>query len=183
MVRATIETKRDEAPQAGSAEGRSPAARGLGVSPSALIASPFLPGRGLGGWCVPLLRQSATKSGECRGVQPRCQGSGGVPQSFNFFPLPPRKWARGMVCAITETKRDRAGSAEGRSPAARGLGVSPSALIASPFLEGRGLGGWCVPLLRQHSPKPKYGTPPDPRLPRCRLLAMTGRTSRECRGA
>ena len=46
--------------------------------------------------------------------------------------------------------------------------------FSSSFLKVRGPGGWSMPPLRPHDPKPKYRTPSHPRLPRRGLLAMTG---------
>ena len=66
------------------------------------------------------------------------------------------------------------GESRGAQPLWQGSGGVPQrALCSSPFLPGRGLGGWSEPPLRPHSPKPKYRPPPLPRLPRRRLLAMT----------
>ena len=101
--------------------------------------------------------------GESRGAQPLWQESEGVPQ--NFFLLPP---------SYQEAGQGHWGSPEGHSLFGRGLGVSPRASISSPFLEGRGPGGWSELPLRTRSPNPTYRTPPHPRLPRRRLLAMTG---------
>ena len=109
MVRASIEA---QPPQAGSPEGCNPFGRGLGVSPRTSYYSPFLSGRGSGGWSEPQLKRSPRRrggGGESRGVQPLWQGSGGVPQDFLLFPLPSRKGARGMVLATIEAKPPIAG--------------------------------------------------------------------------
>ncbi len=45
----------------------------------------------------------------------------------------------------------KAGSPEGCNPFGRGLGVSPRTSYYSPFLEGRGLGGWCRGLMQRQA--------------------------------
>ena len=98
----------------GSAEGRSPSARGLSRCPPALA------------------------SGESRGVQPLWQAVWRMclhQLIFFTFPLPGRKGARGMVQAPFEAT-PHTGSAEGRSPSARGLSRCPPALASG---ESRGV--------------------------------------------
>ncbi len=126
--------------KAGSPEGCNPFGRGLGVSPSTSYYSPFLPGRGLGGWCArtasgypqgaPLrvLGVPRAPNGESRGVQPHWQGSGGVPQHFLLFPLPERKGARGMVRTDGQwvpTRGTPTGDGVPRAPNGESRGVQP----------------------------------------------------------
>ena len=153
-------------PKRGVQRGATPLPGVWGCPPARLLTPPFLPGRGLGGWCAPLLRR-IPPSGECRGAPPRCQGSGGVPQHFFLFPLPGRKGARGMVRAPieTKTKPPKRGVQRGAAPLPGVWGCPPALLLIPPFLEGRGLGGWCARLLRRIPEfRESSSAPPHPRL-------------------
>ena len=56
------------------------------------------------------------------------------------------------------------GSPEGAALWQESGGVPQRPLLSSPFLPGRGPGGWSEPPLRQHSPKRENSAPPPPQI-------------------
>ena len=104
MVQAPIEA---QPPQAGSPEGCNPTGRRHGGCASITyfsLLSPFLPGRGLGGWSEPQIAASLAAPRNDRSgapgvqrAQPFGRGLGVSPRDLSFTPLPYRKGARGMV--------------------------------------------------------------------------------------
>ena len=83
------------------------------------FTSPFLSGRGSGGWCEPLSRQSSKPQQESRGRRPLAGVLGVPPKAYYYFPLPSRKGARGMVRAPIEAKLTGRGSPSGSRRVAR----------------------------------------------------------------
>ena len=98
------------------------------------------------------------------------QGSGGVPQIFFLLPLPLRKGAGGGVVRATSAANPPIARAQRTQPFDRALGLSPALLsrspegaaiwqgsggvpqmffLLSPFLLGRGPGGWSEPRARR----------------------------------
>ena len=177
MVRASIEA---QPPQAGSPEGCNPFGRGLGVSPRTSYYSPFLKGRGSGGWCTPLLRRSP-ESRECsrtrphprllRRSTPRKDGvvrglrrSRGVPPLSLRVPPASSIWGGSAVPHYGAPS----GESRGAQPlwqAVWRMCLHKLILFTTPFLSGRGSGGWSAPLSRR-SPESREcsRTRPHPRL-------------------
>ena len=169
---------------------------------SFLYCSPFLRGRGLGGWCArtasgypqgaplrvmvwhvhpmgspegcnPTGRRhedvpQPPQAGSPEGCNPFGRGLGVSPRTPLYFPLPSRKGARGMVPASIDAQAPPAGSPEGLHPSGRGLGVSPrsSYYSYSPFLPGRGLGGWSRGLMQRQA-WARLGAMSDDDVPEC----------------
>ncbi len=122
-------------PQSGSAEGRSPTARRSGGCPPARIRT-----------------SPPSSKRECRGRRP-LPGVWGCPPEFTILsPLPSGKGAGGMVGATIEAahlKQESNGAAvqrecRGRRPLPGVWGCPPEFTILSPFLLGRGPGGWSL---------------------------------------
>ena len=111
-----------------------------------LFPLPFRKGaRGMVRASLETKRRAALPSPSLRAAAKQSGVEGGTPERR---PPARARWPYHPDCHVasflTMTRRGSR-SAEGRSLAARGLGVSPSTFSCSPFLSGRGLGGWCVP--------------------------------------
>ena len=127
--------------------------RGLGVSPrhskresrgrslpGAWGCPPDIPSRSAvgaafwRGWGVPQTFQAGVQR-----AQPSGRGTGGVPQYFFLLPLLPRHCEPAKQSGAAGKRESR-----GRSHLAGELGVSPRPFSYSPFLSGRGPGGWPI---------------------------------------
>ena len=133
---------RAQPPLTGRAEGTSPTAGGLGMTPKTSAYNPLPLRKGARGMLRALLEAALPHTGRAEGTSPTARGLGVSPRSSSYCPLPLRKGARGMLRALLEAALPHTGRAEGPSPSAGGLGGPPELLLTTPFLRGRGPGGW-----------------------------------------
>ena len=177
-------------PESGSPEGAA-LWQGSGGVPQSLLYSPLPSRKGARGMVRPIIEAQPLQAGSPEGRTPsgrRYGGCASIPSS-SLFPPSWRKGARGMVRHHRGEARNRGSPAE---PPARASGESRGVqphwqavwrmclhnllLIISPFLEGRGLGGWSASRLTPHAvrqraeragpapARPRGGGRPDPRL-------------------
>ena len=135
-----------------------------GVPQSTYFSPPFLLGRGRGGWCAPPSRRVPSQAGVQR-APPYGRGLGVSPRAPNFLPPSRKEGGEGDGTHAHHSVRPHKRNPEGVAARVRGCPQAPASgesrgehplwqevwrmclhtllFLISPFLEGRGTGGWC----------------------------------------